>query len=341
MTSSLIRIIAMKPICLVLPLIFFLTSSPAQTPVVRNGHAMVYDNVMRAIILFGGADDAMVYGDTWSYTNGKWEKLKIEGPSPRTFPAMVMADDYILLFGGNEVLFGDEQHPVHYLDDTWLFRDGQWKKIVVPIHPGPRAEAAVGYDPVSKMVLLFGGRLSGEKWIADDSWAFDGAKWTPISQPGPSARSGAVLCYDQDLRKLILFGGNPVIAKEKTYNGPMWSWDGKTWQRMDSADSLVFNCCMVYDAAEHYLIRYGGWNGRERMSDTWIYGNKKWVKLSLTKSPPARNHAVMVYDPDHCSCVLYGGHDGENVFGDLWSFKNGSWNLLNTVAPRKRVENGH
>jgi hypothetical protein len=58
MTSSLIRIIAMKPICLVLSLIFFLTSSPAQTPVVRNGHAMVYDNVMRAIILFGGADYA-------------------------------------------------------------------------------------------------------------------------------------------------------------------------------------------------------------------------------------------------------------------------------------------
>jgi hypothetical protein len=40
-----------------------------QTMGIRNGHNMVYDPWARRIILFGGADEAKVYGDTWSYAN--------------------------------------------------------------------------------------------------------------------------------------------------------------------------------------------------------------------------------------------------------------------------------
>ncbi len=106
---------------ILLPTIIFISACSAQIPGVRNGHNMVYDPKMHAIILFGGANGSKVLGDTWSYANGKWAKLSEDGPSPRTFPAMVMADDYILVFGGSEVLFGNDQHPVRYLDDTWIY----------------------------------------------------------------------------------------------------------------------------------------------------------------------------------------------------------------------------
>ncbi len=99
----------------------FISAYSAQIPGVRNGHTMVYYPAMHAIILFGGANESKVLGDTWSYAKGKWELRSEDGPSPRTFPAKVMADDYILLFGGNEVLFGNDKHPVHYLDDTWIY----------------------------------------------------------------------------------------------------------------------------------------------------------------------------------------------------------------------------
>lgn len=325
--------------------IFFLfgciSIADAQSPGVRNGHAMVYNRDMHAMILFGGADEKKVCEDTWGYVRGNWKKLSENGPGFRTFPAMVMADHYILLFGGNQVLFGDEQHPAHYLDDTWIYRKGQWKKLNLSVHPSPRAEMAIGYDPVRRIILLFGGRQSGDQWILGDSWEFDGHQWIPVNKPGPCARSGAVMTYDPDLKQLVLFGGNPVIAKEPTYNGPMWSWDGGSWHQMPVNDSLVFNSCMVYDAADHFLLRYGGWNGRERLSDSWKFHDGAWEKLNPLPFPEARNHAIMAYDNDTGASILFGGHDGDYVFGDLWSFKSGKWSLLHAEKPRKRIDNGH
>ena len=307
---------------------------------VRNGHNMVYDPDSRRIILFGGADESKVYGDTWSFANGKWNKITDDGPSSRSFPGMVMANHYILLFGGNRVLFGNEKNPTHYLDDTWIFKDGHWKEIKTRIHPGPRAEMAMGYDPVKKIVLLFGGRQSGEQWILDDTWIFDGTQWKEIKQKGPSARSGTVMSYDNALHSLILFGGNPVIAKEKNYNGPMWLWDETGWHPMKSKDSLIFNSAMTYDTTAHVLVRFGGWTGTIRSQETWLY-DTAWQKLNFSISPPGRNHSIMVYDTEKKECILFGGHDGENVFGDMWTFKNNHWNFIGGKEPRKRIDNGH
>lgn len=312
-----------------------------QTPGVRNGHAMVYDTPNKEIVLFGGADEKKVYGDTWSYANGHWKKLAENGPSPRTFPCMVMANNYILLFGGNAVLFGNENNPVHYLDDTWKFENGKWSKLSFTVHPDARAEAAITYDPLRKKVILFGGRRAGDQWIDGDTWEFDGSKWQLADTIGPAPRSGAAMVYDSRLKEAILFGGNPVIAKEKNYNGPMWSWNGNQWSQIDSHEPLIFNSCMAYNSVEHYILRYGGWNGKSRVNDTWIYTNNKWSKLDCKRSPEARNHAILIYDPDSNFFFLYGGHDGENVFGDLWKFKNGEWKLVYATKPLKRLENGH
>ncbi len=108
---------------------------------------MVFYTPSKSIILFGGADEAKVYGDTWSFSGVKWKKIADTGPPSRTFPCMIMAADYILLFGGNAVLFGSDTNPVHYLDDTWKFQNDTWKEIVTDLHPSARADAAIAYDP--------------------------------------------------------------------------------------------------------------------------------------------------------------------------------------------------
>ncbi len=328
-----------KGLLLCLPIISL--QSFSQSPGVRNGHNMAYDPKSKCIILFGGAGEAKVYGDTWSFSNGKWKKINESGPQPRTFPSMVSAGDYILLFGGNAVLFGNEKNPVHYLDDTWKYQNGAWKKINVSIHPAARAEAAMGYDPARKKVLLFGGRMAGEKWIANDTWEFDGDEWAKVETAGPTARSGAVMAYDDKLKQIVLFGGNPVIEKEKDYNGPMWSWDGNQWHNMQSRAPLIFNTTMAYNSTDNFILRFGGWTGKERVNDTWIYKDTGWQKLDIKNSPPARNHAVMIYDTGNNAFMLYGGHDGDNVFGDMWMFRDKKWGLLFNEGPRRRIENGH
>jgi hypothetical protein len=90
-----------------------------------------------------------------------------------------------------------------------------------------------------------------------DTWEFDGNKWSKIEVKGPTARSGAVMTYDITLKQIILFGGNPVIAKEKDYNGPMWSWNGSSWASLNSKVPLIFNSCMAYNSAENFLLRFG------------------------------------------------------------------------------------
>jgi len=48
----------------------------SQSPRVRNSHSMVFYTSSKSIILFGGADEAKVYGDTWSFSGGKIYLLK-------------------------------------------------------------------------------------------------------------------------------------------------------------------------------------------------------------------------------------------------------------------------
>ena len=149
------------------------------------------------------------------------------------------------------------------------------------------------------------------------------------------------MVYDAQVKQIILFGGNPVISKEKDYNGPMWSWDGHVWNSMNSKVPLVFNSCLAYSTDENFILRFGGWNGTQRNNDTWMFRHHDWEKLTPENSPPARNHSIMVYQQESKSFILFGGHDGDYVFGDIWEFKNGKWNLVIMVDPRMRLDNGH
>ena len=69
---------------------------------------MVYEGSRGRVILFGGADDSKVCGDTWERDGRKWKRIAITGPGPRTFSAMAFDSvrKKVVLFGGNKVLFG-------------------------------------------------------------------------------------------------------------------------------------------------------------------------------------------------------------------------------------------
>ena len=88
------------------------------------------------------------------------------------------------------------------------------------------------------------------------------------------------------------------------------------------------------------LIRFGGWDGNRRTSDTWELAGAGW-RILPGAGPSGRNHAVLVTAPDRGSLLLYGGHDGDRVFGDLWERRRGRWVALESSAPAPRVPNGH
>lgn len=306
---------------------------------VRNAHAMIYDTDSHAVVLFGGADASRVRGDTWEWDSQKqtWKFMTAVGPSPRTFPAFAYDERHHegILFGGNQVLFGNGQETNSFLADTWRFRNHQWEKIKIP-GPGERAEASVSYDTKRGRIVLFGGyrRLNGVTERLGDTWEWDGNAWRRMASRGPAPRNSGAMAYDEKLHKTILFGG-PGPSNET------WAWDGHQWKQLTVGEVPGrFDPVMAYDVVRQKILRFGGWNGRVRVADTWAFNSEGWRQLSVP-GPSPRNHSAMVYDRDRGRLVLFGGHDGENVFGDTWEWNGSAWILVESVPFQRFVDNGH
>jgi hypothetical protein len=306
---------------------------------VRNGHVLAYDAGRGRVVLFGGADEREVRGELWEWSGKSWRLLAAGGPPPRTFAALAYdrAHKRLILFGGNRVLFGKDSDgdgdPC--LDDMWEW-SGSWRRLAVKTPPA-RAEASMVYDSARGRLVLFGGyRGSGTRRERfGDTWEWDGSRWEQRATPSaPSPRNGAAAAFDEHRKRVVLFGGGGGP------NAETWEWDGSAWARVEAPTAGRYNTAMVYDRASKEVFRFGGWNGKERVGDSWRYDGKRWEEIP-GPGPEPRNHASMAYDEKRGAALLIGGHDGEHVFGDTWQWRDGTWSRLLFEAPRARVDIGH
>jgi hypothetical protein len=83
---------------------------------------------------------------------------------------------------------------------------------------------------------------------------------------------------------------------------------------------------MTYDAADKYVVLFGGWNG-SRLGDTWTF-NGAWTQLTPLTSPPARYAAMFAYDVQDRYVVLFGGVGASGTLSDTWKFVKGAWSHL-------------
>jgi hypothetical protein len=312
------------------------------TPGVRNAHMLAYDG--RVALLFGGATDSAVVGDTWGWDGRNWQRLAASGPPARTFAA-VGGDGVsrVFLFGGSRVLFGGDASPGnadparHLLADTWAWDGTRWTEVPGP-QPPARAEAAAAWDPKRKRLVMFGGYTwkAGVRERLQDTWEFDGAAWARFATAGPSPRSGAAMAFDPELGQVVLFGGSGAT-------NDTWIWDGRAWSEVPAPTPPPgrFNAAMS-PAPGGNVLRFGGWDGQSRTADTWRLRGGLWTAVKTGDAPQARNHAAMTYDAKRDCVVLVGGHDGINVFGDVWERCGTSdWKRVAKTGPKERVANNH
>lgn len=311
-------------------------------PGVRNAHGFAYDG--RVTLLFGGATESAVVGDTWGWDGKDWRRLAVGGPPARTFPA-VAGDgaSRVFLFGGCPVLFGDDASAEgrdagrRLFADTWTWDGTRWTE-VTGLQPPARAEAAAAWDARRKRLVLFGGYAwkAGVRERLQDTWEFDGRAWARFATGGPAARSGAAMAFDAELGRVVLFGGSG--ARNDTS-----IWDGTAWSEVPAPTPSPgrFNAAMAGDDAGN-VLRFGGWDGLARTADTWRFRGGLWSAVKTGAAPPARNHAAMTHDVKRGCFVLFGGHDGLNVFGDVWERCGaGDWQRVAKTGPRERVPNNH
>jgi hypothetical protein len=236
------------------------------------------------------------------------------------------------------VLFGGVPQDVTgmFSKQTWLFSNQAWVQgPAAPAGLTARGGAAMAFLPDTGQTVLFGG--SGGAWPPlNDTWLFDGSRWTagPSAPPALSGRYGAAMVYDPAIHKLVLFGGSGAAGYNDT-----WLFDGTKWTKGPAAPAAMVArafAAMVYDPSSQKVLMGGGDGG----TDAWWFDGTTWS--AGPSLPYAFERFHMDYDPDVGGIALFGGVGPSSASKQLWKLAAGAWTQLTprggATWPTSRVD---
>jgi hypothetical protein len=186
---------------------------------------------------------------------------------------------------------------------------------------------------------------------ADSPAAPAGPDWVPLSSPNhqsPPAAAGAATAYDPLDGYVVRFGG--CVSGNYWYStctptNATWILDPSgNWTQLHPALSppARYYASLTYDAADGYLLLFGGNSSNGFLNDTWSFVHGAWtnqtgVNASYPNAPPARAAAALAYDAYDGYVLLYGGEQSRQLvnatsetyvgsdFTDTWSYRGGGW----------------
>jgi triacylglycerol esterase/lipase EstA (alpha/beta hydrolase family) len=231
------------------------SARPPQKPGPRDGTRMAYDSGRGVTVLFGGSS----LGDTWEWDGSSWTLQASSGPPPRGEHAM--AYDPVR---GVTVMFGGYKGPGQSYGDTWQWDGVAWCQVAGPgatcattctNSPPPRRTHQMVFDQKTGKILLFGGVAldqSGNEFVANDTWEWDGACWQSVPMLRAPALRGFAMVYDPVRQTEILFGGSHADGQ---CSNQLWARVDNSWIPVPSAGPGQ-SCVGVgaYDTARNTLV---------------------------------------------------------------------------------------
>jgi hypothetical protein len=311
------------------------TSAPSD----RDQVMMGYDPSNGKVVLFGGYDPAIVpLGDTWTFHAGAWTQLtNLTVSPPARWGGGFVYDAHLsgmLLFGGRNL--------TQFFQDTWLFNATGWHHLTTFSAPSPRSEPAMGYNPATGHVLLFGGGIgnlpagSASAWtFYADTWSFNGHTWSNISSTvgtGPSARFGGQLGWDATNGYMFFEGGNSLLSNgTQVPQNDSWKFTTAGWTLITATGSLpavvsANGGMMTWDFKSGSFILYGGEYGSTVTSQTWSYVSGAWTNLtgSLVNAPSPRSSSGFTDDRSDGAVLLFAG----TTPPPNYTYRNDAWALV-------------
>lgn len=173
--------------------------------------------------------------------------------------------------------------------------------------PGPRAMAAMAYNPDRQRVVMFGGspdyfvNSTSTTISQSETWEFDGTRWRFVTLEGPSARVGAAMGYDRARGVMVLFGGYDRVNSRDLND--TWEYDGRVWVQRQAATPTSSPdrptarslAAVGYDGDSRRMILAGGTN---RGTWAWDGAGGTWTQLVPAASDPAYGpFASIITDP--------------------------------------------
>lgn len=180
------------------------------------------------VYLYGGQGSGGFLQDMWSWDGSSWSSVPLTGMTPGGRYAHSMAT-----LGNKIVLFGNVGGPT----DTWTFDGTSWTQAATV---GPTGDPQglsdsrgfAGMATLGSQVILFGGEQDANHFL-NDTWAWDGAKWTQLSpahQP-PARFHQAMATFGSSI---VLFGGGGSTMGGQPLLGDTWTFDGTDWTQAAS-----------------------------------------------------------------------------------------------------------
>jgi hypothetical protein len=184
------------------------------------------------------------------------------------------------------VLFGGVQND----NNTWIWSAGKWSHAEPLTNPPGRIDASAAYNPLTKEVMLFGGRhnaLTGGPSL-NDTWAWNGVTWRELDPgaSGPTPGEGSSMAWDDALREMVLVTAGSAPAGDQT-----WVWSGSHWiVKIDGAVAPgAFDLPMAFDPVTRSLIAegccYAPRSQLGALDATWRWDGQRWQQLAGTAQP--------------------------------------------------------
>ncbi|MCI4337344.1 MAG: PKD domain-containing protein, partial [Thermoplasmata archaeon] len=139
--------------------------------------------------------------------------------------------------------------------------------------------------------------------------------------------------YDSADGYVLWYGGGMSTASVSTWKFVGGSWTNLTGGLATNPTPARFFTSMAYDPGLGETVLFGGWNGSEYLSDTWVFTGGDWSAVSPS-TPPARVGAGLAFDSSDGYLLLTGGGTASGSLSDSWKFTSGGWTeLLGTNPP--------
>ncbi|HEV2718960.1 MAG TPA: kelch repeat-containing protein [Thermoanaerobaculia bacterium] len=304
----------------------------ATTPSARYDSKMVYDPVTTHSVLFGGntAVDPSTklsyeFSDTWDWNGTIWTQLfPLNTPTARYGHVMVYdaKRDRMVMFGGRT---GNSKTD---LNDTWVFKNGDWTQLDPPTSPPARVLADAVYDPIRDRVVLFGGTTitSDSKTSTPfyDTWEFDGTTWTQVLSDGPKVEK-PIMVWDAARANILMLGIDTNIATHQyNYDPAAKAWVEKTGTRLPSC---VNQGGLAYQSDSGTVFFTGGaCPGVTSIEDNEEWDGNQWNPKTVAVNTGRVFGPAMTFDDLRQQTLLFGGvlATGTVPRNQLWIY-SGDW----------------
>jgi Bacterial Ig-like domain (group 2)/Abnormal spindle-like microcephaly-assoc'd, ASPM-SPD-2-Hydin/Galactose oxidase, central domain/Kelch motif len=311
-------------------------------PPVRYSNVAFYDASTDSLIVFGGqhAISSVNFNDYWKdasalgSANIQWALQSVTGgrPTPRWGMSGLYdsANNRLMIFGGATGF------PAPCVSDYFVVQTANAHGAspnfvaITPTGTGPSARTrhVAAYASATNTMIVFGGfdctsTYFNDVWILSNANDLGGTPaWTKLSPAGtaPSARESSSAIYDASTNSLVVYGGDAGSAPF----GDIWilshadgSGGTPAWTKLNPSNNgpvARSGQSATYDGQNNIMTIYGGFDGTNVLSDTWVLtgangqaGSALWTQLPAGQ--PRRFHSSE-FDPVTDQMITFGGASG-------------------------------